>query len=156
DRYLLLIGLSVFVLNMVNTTGDFILAQMVSAKASALAAGARRAFIGAFYGDFQTWVSVLTAAIQILVVGRIFKKVGVGRALVFLGVHLGMHVFGFAVVNVVAGMIWIGLAVLLRRRQAALAAASGMRAATAVVPAVVPASAPQGPGDQRIVGAVLR
>src|SRR5207253_410186 len=76
--------------------------------------------------------------------------------LVFLGVHLGMHVFGFAVVNVVAGMIWIGLAVLLRRRQAALAAASGMRAATAVVPAVVPASAPQGPGDQRIVGAVLR
>jgi len=84
DRYLLLIGLSVLFLNFVNTTGDFILAEMVNAKAQQLAVSARRHFIGAFYGDFQTWVSTLTAFIQIVVVGRVFKKVGVGGALLFM------------------------------------------------------------------------
>jgi len=84
DRYLLLIGLSVLVLNFVNTTGDFILAEMVNAKARTLTAGARRHFIGAFYGNFQTWVSVLTAVVQIVVVARVFKRVGVGGALLFL------------------------------------------------------------------------
>jgi AAA family ATP:ADP antiporter len=84
DRYLLLIGLSVLFLNFVNTTGDFILAEMVNAKAQTVAATARRHFIGAFYGDFQTWISTLTAVIQIVVVGRVFKKVGVGGALLFL------------------------------------------------------------------------
>lgn len=84
DRYLLLIALSVLVLNFVNTTGDFILARMVSADALALPLAERKGFIAAFYGDFQTWVSSLTALIQIVVVGRVFKKVGVGRALLFL------------------------------------------------------------------------
>jgi ATP:ADP antiporter, AAA family len=84
DRYLLLIGLSVLFLNFVNTTGDFILAEMVNARAQTVAVAARRHFIGAFYGDFQTWVSTLTAVIQIVVVGRVFKKVGVGGALLFL------------------------------------------------------------------------
>src|SRR4051794_11575608 len=84
DRYLLLIGLSVLFLNFVNTTGDFILAEMVNAKAQLVAVAGRRHFTGAFYGDFQTWVSTLTAVIQIVVVGRVFKKVGVGGALLFL------------------------------------------------------------------------
>jgi AAA family ATP:ADP antiporter len=57
---------------------------MVNAKAQLVAVAGRRHFIGAFYGDFQTWVSTLTAVIQIVVVGRVFKKVGVGGALLFL------------------------------------------------------------------------
>jgi AAA family ATP:ADP antiporter len=84
DRYLLLIGLSVLLLNFVNTTGDFILAELVNTKAQTMAAGARRQFIGEFYGDFQTWVSTLTAVVQIVLVGRVFKHVGVGRAMLFL------------------------------------------------------------------------
>jgi AAA family ATP:ADP antiporter len=84
DRYLLLIGISVLVLNFVNTTGDFILAEMVNGKASLLAPPLRKHFIGAFYGNFQTWVSLLTAVVQIAVVARVFKKVGVGGALLFL------------------------------------------------------------------------
>jgi len=66
DRYLFLIAAVVFLLNLVNTTGDFILAEMVNAKARTLTAGARRHFIGAFYGNFQTWVSVLTAVVPTL------------------------------------------------------------------------------------------
>ncbi|HEY8926102.1 MAG TPA: translocase, partial [Polyangia bacterium] len=84
DRYLLLIAVSVLMLNFVNTTGDFILAKMVNARAQVLPSTERKHFVGAFYGDFQTWVSTLTAVIQIVVVGRVFKKVGIGRALLFL------------------------------------------------------------------------
>jgi AAA family ATP:ADP antiporter len=97
DRYLLLIGISVLLLNLVNTNGDFILAQMVSAKAKAVyaAGAARQQFIGGFYGDFQTWVSALTALVQILLVSRLFKTIGVGRAL-FLLPALAMTGYGAA------------------------------------------------------------
>jgi len=66
DRYLLLIALAVFLLNLVNTHGDFVLAEIVSAKARTIvdAAGARRRYIAGFYGDFQTYVSTLTAVTQ--------------------------------------------------------------------------------------------
>jgi ATP:ADP antiporter, AAA family len=90
DRYLLLIGLSVLLLNLINTTGDFVLAEMVNTRAANVAAGAadadqaRRQYIGAFYGDFQTAVSVLTAVIQILFVARLFKAAGLERAMMFL------------------------------------------------------------------------
>jgi len=84
DRYLLLIGLSVFILNLINTNGDFILAQLVNLKAQTIEKAARQQFIGAFYGDFQTYVSTLTAIVQIVVVGRVFKWVGVTGALFFL------------------------------------------------------------------------
>jgi AAA family ATP:ADP antiporter len=199
DRYLLFIGLAVLILNAVNTTGDFILAQLVNAKAQALPPEARRHFIGAFYGDFQTWVSALTAVVQIVVVARVFKAVGVGSALlflpllaaagygatalvpmltvvaavkvienstdyslqntiqqalflptsrdakykaksaidtfsvrlgdlvstglVFLGVQLQLSTMGFAVVNLVAALLWVWVAFQLRRRQLALAPA---------------------------------
>ena len=200
DRYLLLIGLSVVVLNFINTTGDFILAEMVNHKASLLAAPLRKHFVGAFYGDFQTWVSMLTAVVQIVVVGRVFKKVGIGGALLFLplvavtgygasaalpllavvaavkvvenstdyslqntiqqalflptsrdakykaksaidtlsvrvgdllsaglvfvGSQLHFKTLGFALVNVAAGLLWIWIAVRLRRRQRALVTAA--------------------------------
>jgi AAA family ATP:ADP antiporter len=85
DRYLLLIALSVVFLNLINTTGDFILAQLVSGKAQLLAAGpGRQKFIATFYGNFQTYVSVATALIQFLAVGRLFKTLGIGRSLFLL------------------------------------------------------------------------
>jgi AAA family ATP:ADP antiporter len=88
DRYLLLIAVSVFILNLINTTGDFILAELVNRQAHAVAATveARRQFIGAFYGDFQTWVSGLTALAQIFLVARVFKKIGVARSLLVVPV----------------------------------------------------------------------
>ena len=86
DRYLLWVALSVFILNFVNTTGDFLLAQLVNAKAHTLPVSEQRSFIGAFYGDFQTYISVLTSLVQILVVSRIFKALGIGGALLLLPV----------------------------------------------------------------------
>jgi len=102
DRYLLLIGVCVVLLNMVNTNGDFILAEMVNAKAKTFAAaGARQRFIGTFYGDFQTYVSTLTAVVQILLVGRVFKTMGVARALFLLPV---IAVSGYGAAAVLPGL----------------------------------------------------
>jgi ATP:ADP antiporter, AAA family len=86
DRYLLLIALSVVFLNLINTTGDFILAQLVSGKAQLLSAAGpdRQRFVASFYGNFQTYVSVATALIQFLAVGRLFKSIGIGRSLFLL------------------------------------------------------------------------
>jgi AAA family ATP:ADP antiporter len=84
DRYLLLIALSVLILNFVNTTGDFLLAQLVNDRAHALPVEQRGAFIGSFYGDFQTYISVLTSFVQIVVVARAFKVLGIGGSLLFL------------------------------------------------------------------------
>jgi ATP:ADP antiporter, AAA family len=90
ERYLLLIGLSVLLLNLINTTGDFVLADMVNMHAKAVAGQSTNAAhiqqqtIAAFYGNFQTAVTTLTAFIQILVVARLFKVAGVSPLVLFL------------------------------------------------------------------------
>jgi AAA family ATP:ADP antiporter len=104
DRYLLLIGLSVIALNLITATGDFVLAQMVSAKAHALPAAARARYIGAFYGDLQTWVTILTTLVQIFVVARVFKAVGIGGALFFMPFVVVLGYAAFAVAPLLAAV----------------------------------------------------
>ncbi|MPZ78323.1 MAG: hypothetical protein GEU77_17585 [Deltaproteobacteria bacterium] len=111
QRYLLLIALLMIALNLVNTTGEFILGKTVTIKAqqiatneapqvgvtaptSDLANEERRKiaenFIGEFYATFFFWVSLISAAVQLFLVSRIIKYVGVSAALFFLpGVALG-------------------------------------------------------------------
>jgi AAA family ATP:ADP antiporter len=104
DRYLLLIGLSVIALNLITATGDFVLAQMVSAKAHALPAAARARYIGAFYGDLQTWVTILTTFVQVFVVARVFKAVGIGGALFFMPLLVVVGYAGFALAPLLAAV----------------------------------------------------
>ncbi|HEY5906407.1 MAG TPA: Npt1/Npt2 family nucleotide transporter [Vicinamibacteria bacterium] len=87
DRYLLLIGLLVIVINVVNTTGEYLLGEM-AVKASVEQFGsdpssldARQRFVGAFYGDFFNWVNLVGFLAQMLLVSRIMAVVGVGGAL---------------------------------------------------------------------------
>jgi AAA family ATP:ADP antiporter len=85
NRYLLLIAAAVVLLNLVSTTGDFILAKLVKARANAfVGTAAREQYIGDFYASFHTWVTVLTASFQILLVGRLFGRLGLHRALFLL------------------------------------------------------------------------
>ena len=96
DRYLLLIALLLLLLNVVNTNGEYILGRVVSGKAAQLAAAGNtgglasdefvKQFIGSFYADYITWVSVVTALIQIFLVSRILKRFGVRAALYVLPV----------------------------------------------------------------------
>lgn len=103
DRYLLLIGLLLLLINIVNTNGEYILGRVVSGQATQLAAAGNtgglsadefvKEFIGRFYADYITWVSMVTAVIQILLVSRIMKRYGVRMALYVLPV-VAMGAYG--------------------------------------------------------------
>lgn len=96
DRYLLLIGVLLLLLNFVNTNGEYLLGRVVSEHASRLVAeGANGAlspdafrgrFIGGFYAEYFTWVNLLAALVQLFLVSRILQRFGVRAALVVLPV----------------------------------------------------------------------
>lgn len=91
ERYLLLVALLVVLLNWVNTTGEFLLADLVSRDADAQVAAsggalAKSVLVAAFYGDFQFWFTLAGLAIQLLLVSRIYRRAGVSGALLILPV----------------------------------------------------------------------
>ena len=66
NRYLMLIAALVVLLNIVNTSGEFLLSKLVVAEAArafpgAAMAAARERFIGEFYGSFFAWVNITGA-----------------------------------------------------------------------------------------------
>lgn len=83
DGYLLLMATMLLVLNLINTTGEYILSNAV--RESALAAtsdpAAQRELIKAFYADFFSWVNLISFLLQAFLVSRIIEKLGVRRAL---------------------------------------------------------------------------
>lgn len=84
DRYLLLIGALLIVVNLVNTQGEYILADAVKAHARAFPPEAREAIIGRFYGAFYGAVNTIAFAVQALLVARVLKRGGTWRALFLL------------------------------------------------------------------------
>jgi AAA family ATP:ADP antiporter len=87
-RYLLLIAALVLLSNLVNTTGEFILGKTVERHAeAAVAAGVDTTpenYIGEFYSTFFFWVNLLGATLQMLVVSRVMKYIGIAPALFIL------------------------------------------------------------------------
>lgn len=86
DHYLLLIALFVMVLNCINSTGEYILADFVKshAEAASIASGGTletSTWIAQFYGNFQFWVTLASLCIQIFLVGRIYRAFGMRGAL---------------------------------------------------------------------------
>jgi len=92
SRYLFWIAMLMVVLNVVNTTGEFILSKLVVENADRLiASGAasienKAEIIGTFYGSFFGWVNLVGMLVQLFLVSRIFKYIGVRGALFFLPV----------------------------------------------------------------------
>ena len=89
-RYLLLIAFMVLLTNVVNTTGEFILGKAVTQQAQIAVAAAGNGglteenYIGKFYADFFFWVNVLGAVLQLFIVSRLMKYLGITTALLFL------------------------------------------------------------------------
>jgi AAA family ATP:ADP antiporter len=83
NRYLLLLGLLLLLSNLVNTQGEYILADAVTAHVRGQPEAARAASIGRFYGTFYSVVNVAALLIQALLVSRLFKHAGI-RALLFV------------------------------------------------------------------------
>ncbi|MDQ3368992.1 MAG: translocase [Myxococcota bacterium] len=109
-RYLRLIAIMIVLYNLVNTTGEYILGSVVTATATAEAAGneeVAKQLVGQFYGDFFTWVNIIAALLQALVVSRIVRYFGVRVGLLILpAIALG----GYALIASVPFLLWIKVA----------------------------------------------
>jgi ATP:ADP antiporter, AAA family len=87
DRYLMLIAALTVLLNIVNTSGEYLFGRYVVDMANAThGAGpegeaAREAFIGGTYSRLFSTVNLVGFILQMFVVSRILKFVGVGKAL---------------------------------------------------------------------------
>jgi AAA family ATP:ADP antiporter len=84
DRYLMLIAVLTVLLNVVNTSGEYLFGRYVVEQANLLHAGddaARQQFIGETYSTLFSWVNLAGFLLQMFVVSRVFRYLGVGRAL---------------------------------------------------------------------------
>ncbi|RKZ13098.1 hypothetical protein DRQ32_02345, partial [bacterium] len=107
NRYLLLIGMLMLLTNWVNTTGEYILGDTVKtaiearADAEMIAESVRDQWvgeqIGAFYAAFFRVVNLLGLGLQLFVVSRVLKYLGVRVALLILPcIAFGGYAFLFA------------------------------------------------------------
>jgi AAA family ATP:ADP antiporter len=111
NKYLLAIALLILFLNWVNTTGEYILGQIVTDTASQTL-GAETGievenFIGRFYSDFFFVVNIVGLAIQLFLVSRILKYLGVRVALLILPI-IAFAGYAFAVSYPVLSIVrWV-------------------------------------------------
>jgi len=87
SRYLIWIAALTVILNLVNSTGEFMLGSLVSDQAKALHPGdvaAQKQFVGSFYGSFFANVNLLGFLLQTFAVSRLLPAIGVRGALYVL------------------------------------------------------------------------
>ena len=109
DRYLLHMALFVVLLNWINTTGEYILADYVKADAVAqVAASGGKLDLGTliteFYGNFNFWVTLISLFIQLFIVSRVYHLVGVRGALLVQPVIVALG-YGVLVLGPMLGAI---------------------------------------------------
>jgi AAA family ATP:ADP antiporter len=98
DRYLMLIAFLTVLLNIVNTSGEYLFGRYVVDAAAAAhgtgpeGAAAREAFIGSVYSRLFSTVNLVGFLLQMFVVSRVFKFLGVGRALF---IHPAVALIGY-------------------------------------------------------------
>jgi AAA family ATP:ADP antiporter len=87
DRYLLLIAVLTVLLNVVNTSGEYLFGRYVVEQSHSIhgtgadQAAARERFIGETYSRLFSTVNLLGFLLQAFVVSRVFKRLGVGKAM---------------------------------------------------------------------------
>jgi AAA family ATP:ADP antiporter len=114
NPYLRLIAVLIVLLNVVNTTGEYLIARLLSAEVQELAAANplfdKQAYIGAFTGSYQFWVGVAALLLQAFVTSRLVKYRGLAGVLLALPlIALG----GYAIVAAGAGFAlvrWVKVA----------------------------------------------
>jgi AAA family ATP:ADP antiporter len=98
DRYLMLIAALMVFVNLVNTSGEYLFGRYVVEQANALygtapdAAAARERFVGDTYSRLFGTVNLVGFLLQMFVVSRLFKFLGVGKSLF---VHPIVALFGY-------------------------------------------------------------
>jgi len=108
NRYILLIAALLVVLNVVNTTGEYILSHLVVEHASALAAADpafdKNAYVGAYYGSYFLWVNAIALALQMFVASRLVKRFGLGGVLFALPL-IALGAYGFVAVGATIAIV---------------------------------------------------
>jgi AAA family ATP:ADP antiporter len=88
NPYLRLVALLIVLLNVVNTTGEYLIARLLTSHVAELAladaAFDKQAYIGAFSGDYQFWVNVSALLLQAFVASRLVKYRGLHGVLLAL------------------------------------------------------------------------
>ena len=86
DRFLWLISGLVVLLNWVNSSGEYLLDRTVVAAAHDLAArgGDAQQFVGAFKASYFAWYNGIGVVLELFVVSRVLRLVGVRRALLVM------------------------------------------------------------------------
>ena len=105
DRYLLWIAVLIVLLNVVNTTGEYLLGKVVVAQAAAHAGNAK-IFINEFYAGFYSVVNLLGLLLQAFATSRIFRFAGVRGALFVLPVLALCSYSILAVAPILAVVRW--------------------------------------------------
>jgi AAA family ATP:ADP antiporter len=89
DRYLMLIAAMALLVNVVNTTGEYLFGRYIVEQANAMFSGtdaaaqaARERFVGETYSQYYGAVNLIGFLLQMFVVGHVYKWFGVGTALV--------------------------------------------------------------------------
>jgi AAA family ATP:ADP antiporter len=111
SRYLLLVAAFVVLLNCIGSTGDYLLAALIKARAETLAGPAavltdREAIIGSLYARYQLWVTLAGVLVQGLLVSRIYRAVGVRGALLVLPA-IALFVYGAIAFVPIFSMIYV-------------------------------------------------
>lgn len=111
NRYLWWIALFFVMLNLVNTTGEYILSTLVEdAARAAVAAGnaaSMETYIGSFYGNFFSVVNVAAVLVQVFVVSRLLKWFGM-RGMIFALPIVALGTYGLAAFGVgLAAFRWV-------------------------------------------------
>jgi len=90
SHYLLMIAVFVVILIFINSTGEYILARLVDEHSKSLMASASISNIkdwqGQFYSSYYSWITLGSFLLQLFVVSRIFKWIGIRGAVLVLPV----------------------------------------------------------------------
>lgn len=113
NKYLLLIALLMLFLNWVNTTGEFILGWTVEDAAKLMSASGVQAgfsekiFITKFYAEFFTIVNLVGMFVQLFLVSRILKYLGIRIAILILPLIAFFGYFAIAFFPILSLIRWI-------------------------------------------------
>jgi AAA family ATP:ADP antiporter len=107
NPYILMIAGLLVLLNIVNSTGEFILSRLVVERAQELAALDPEldvgSYIGAFYGGFFFWVNIAAVVLQAFIASRLVKRFGLG------GVLFALPIVAFGAYSIVAFGVTLGV-----------------------------------------------
>ncbi len=113
ERYLLLIALLILMVNWVNTTGEYVLGRTVAAGAAAAVAAGHAdglsvaAYIGRFYAEFFFGVNLAGLILQLFVVSRLVKFLGVRIAVLILPVIAMTGYAVLAFLPILSAVRWV-------------------------------------------------